>query len=254
MNSKAARQVLVCRRPTGEDDSDPLMKRALVVAAKDKSLGAELESQSAFDLACADELEAIRLDADSLGQIDEGARAFAAKRGKGRTQVAKHAAFAVGVGFLLLVALLVWMFLGRAGTFPEEAVKIAAIGAKASPNQFDPVDEKASSLQDWFALKGFDNFHVPPELGNFDVVGVRIFTVDNEQIAQVLVPENYMYFYCFASQPLGINIVPEGFWRITEADRSVLAIREDQGTCFLIAFRGSKENMKSLLKRTGALR
>jgi hypothetical protein len=89
---------------------------------------------------------------------------------------------------------------------------------------------------------------------DFDAVGVRLFTVDNEPVAQVLVPENVMYFYCFASQPFGINVVPEGSWRITEADRSVLAIREEKGMCFLIAFRGSKQDMKNLLERTGALR
>jgi hypothetical protein len=254
MNSKAARQILVCRRPTGHDDSDPLVKRALLVAAKDKALAAELESQTAFDLACADDLEAIRLDSDSIAQIDEGARVFTAKHGKGRTQVGNHAAFAVGVGFLLLVALLVWIFLGRAGTFPNEALKIAATGAKAAPNEFDAVEEKVSELQDWFALKGFDNFQVPAEFGAFDVVGVRQFTVDNEPIAQALIPENVMYFYCFASQPFGISIAPEGSWRITEADRSVFAIREEKGMCFLIAFRGSKQQMKELLHRTGALR
>ena len=42
-----------------------------------------------------------------------------------------------------------------------EAVKIAMTGAKATPSQFDPVEEKADSLQDWFTLKGFDNFQVP---------------------------------------------------------------------------------------------
>jgi hypothetical protein len=254
MNSKAARQILLCRRPTGQDDSDPLMKRALVVAAKDKSLGAELESQTAFDLACADDLEAIRLDSDAIAQIDESARAFTARHGKGRTQVGNHAAFAVGVGLLLVIILLVWMLLGRAGTFPNEALKIAATGSKAIPNQFDSVEEKASELQDWFTLKGFDNFQVPAEFANFDVVGVRLFTVDNEPVAQALVPENVMYFYCFASQPFGINIVPEKSWRITEADRSVLAIREEKGMCFLIAFRGSKQDMKDLLEKTGALR
>jgi hypothetical protein len=253
MNSKSARQILLCRRPTGEDDSEPSMKRALDVAAKDGSLATELESQTAFDLACSSELGAISLDADARAQIAEGVRAFASKQG-GRTQVAKHAAFAVGVGFLLLIGLLVWMFLGRAGTFPDEAVKIAMAGAKAPPDQFDPVEEKADALQDWFTLKGFDNFRVPPEFAKFDVVGVRIFAVDNEPIAQVIVPENHMYFYCFSSQPFGINVVPEGSWRITESERSVLAIREEKGMCFLVAFRGTKKEMKSLLQKVGAVR
>ncbi|HEY5768575.1 MAG TPA: hypothetical protein VIS71_01910 [Terrimicrobium sp.] len=254
MNSRSARQILLCRRPGGEDDSDPAMKRAMAVAAREVALAEEFEKQSAFDRACASDLETISLDENSRAQIEEGARAFAAKHGGARARIGKHATFAVGIGFLLLVGLLVWMFLGRAGTFPDEAVKIAITGAKATPTQFDPVEEKADALQDWFMLKGFDNFRVPPEFAQFDVVGVRIFTVDNEPVAQVAVPDNLMYFYCFPSQPLGIKVVPEGSWRITESDRSVLAIREESGMCFLVAFRGSKKDMKSLLENAGALR
>jgi hypothetical protein len=254
MNSKSARQILLCRRASGEDDSEPSMKRAMGIAAKDSSLAAELKSQTAFDLVCSRDLANISLDADARAQVEEGARAFDAKHGGGRMRVGKHAAFAVGVGFLLLIGLLVWMYLGRAGTFPDEAVKIAMAGAKAAPDQFDPVEERADGLQDWFTLKGFDNFHVPREFAGFDVVGVRIFTVDNEPVAQVIVPENLMYFYSFSSQPFGINVVPEGSWRITESDRSVLAIREEKGMCFLVSFRGSKKDMKSLLEKAGALR
>jgi hypothetical protein len=254
MNAKSARQILLCRRPSGEDDSEPSVKRAMAVAARDRSLAAELQRQTAFDRACSQELETIPLDANSRAQIDEAARAFAARRGIGRTQVGKHAAFAVGVGFLLLIGLLVWIFLGRAGSFPAEALKIAAAGAKATPNQFDPVEEKAGALQDWFVLKGFDNFHIPSAFAQFDVVGVRIFNVDNEQVAQVAVPQNVMYFYSFPAQPFGISVMPEGSWRITESDRSVLAIREEKGMCFLVSFRGSKEEMKGLLEKAGALR
>jgi hypothetical protein len=254
MNAKSARQILLCRRPSGGDDSEPAVRRALAVAARDRSLTEELQRQTAFDRACSQELEVIPLDANARAQIEEAARAFVARRGTGRTQVGKHAAFAVGVGFLLLIALLVWMFLGRAGTFPAEALKIASTGAKASLDHFDPVDEKAGALQDWFALKGFDNFHIPPEFAAFDVVGVRIFSVDNEPVAQVAVPQNAMYFYTFPAQPFGISVFPEGSWRITESDRSVLAIREQKGMCFLVAFRGSKSDMKGLLEKAGALR
>jgi hypothetical protein len=254
MNLKTARQILLCRRPNGEDDSDPSTKRAMAMAAKNSSLAAEFENQTAFDHNCAEELEAISLENDSREQIGQAARAIAAKRGGSRTQIAKHATFAVGIGLLLLICLLVWIALGRAGTFPDEAVKIAAAGEKASPNQFDAVEEKAGSLQDWFALKGFDNFRIPAEFAHFDIVGVRIFPVENESVAQVAVPEKTMYFYCFPSQPFGISVVPEGSWRITESDRSVLAIREEKGMCFLVAFRGSKQDMKDLLEKAGALR
>jgi hypothetical protein len=254
MNAKNARNILLCRRPTGEDDSDPSVKRALDVAAKDPSLAAELEKQTVFDLGRAGELRNIPLNGDARTQICEAARSFLALHGAERTPLGRNAALAVGVGVLLLVCLLVWMFLGRAGTFPDEAVKIAAAGVKATPEQFDPVEEKAGGLQDWFALKGLDTFRIPPEFAQFEVVGVRIFTVENEPVAQVAVPENAMYFYCFLSQPFGINVVPEGTWRITESDRLALAVREEKGLCFLVAFRGSKREMKSLLEKAGALR
>jgi hypothetical protein len=91
MNTKTARQILLCRRPTGQDDSDPLVKRALVMAAKDKSLGAELESQTAFDLACADDIEAIRLDADSISSNRRRGSRLRGEARKGRTQVGNHA-------------------------------------------------------------------------------------------------------------------------------------------------------------------
>ena len=97
----------------------------MAVAAREVALAEEFEKQSAFDRACASDLETISLDENSRAQIEEGARAFAAKHGGARARIGKHATFAVGIGFLLLVGLLVWMFLGRAGTFPDEAVKIA---------------------------------------------------------------------------------------------------------------------------------
>jgi len=105
-------------------------------------------------------------------------------------------------------------------------------------------------------LKGYDNFRVPPGFENFAVVGVRSFKVENEVIAQaaVLQDENTIFFYSFPTQPFGISVNPEKSWRITEADRSVLAIREEDGTGFMIAFRGTKADMETLLEQSGAAR
>jgi hypothetical protein len=135
-----------CRR---QDDSDP-QKRALVMAAMTNRSAPSL-SRKRLDLACADDIEAIRLDADSIAQIDE-ALAPSRRSGKGRTGWQPRS-LAVGAGFVIDRPAGL-MFLGRAGTFPNEALKIAAAGSKATPNQFDPVEEKAGALQDWFALKG----------------------------------------------------------------------------------------------------
>jgi len=198
------------------------------------------------------EVRSLPLSAEAMSEIEEGIIALTGGHGGLSLSLRNPASLAVGFGFLLLVAVLVWVFLGQAGVFPEEAIKIATLGAKAGPDQFEPVEEKAGELQDWFMLKGYDNFRVPPGFENFGVVGVRNFKVENKAVAQAAVPENTMYFYSFAAGPLGITISPEKSWRITEADRTVLAVREEGGTCFLVAFRGTKKDMQRVLKEAGA--
>jgi len=211
---------------------------------------ADLAKQA--DAAVAKEIRSLPLSDAARSQIEEAAETMARKHEGPHLSVRNPASLAVAFGFLLLVAVLVWHFLGQAGVFPEEAVKIATLGAKAGPDQFEPVEEKAGGLQDWFMLKGYDTFRVPPGFENFSVVGVRKFKVENEAVAQAAVLENTMYFYSFAAGPFGITISPEKSWRITEADRTVLAIREEGGICFLVAFRGTKKDMQHVLKEAGA--
>lgn len=199
----------------------------------------------------AGELNSLPLDARAEEQIEDAAKELSAQHDEGRLSVRNPATLAVGFGFLLLVAVLVWYFLGQAGVFPDEAIKIATEGMQASPEQFEPVEERAGALQDWFMLKGNDIFRVPMQFENFTVAGVRSFKVENELIAQAAVPENAMYFFSFASQPFGITVAPEKSWRITEAGRSVLAIREENGVCFMIGFRGAKSDMVRVLREAG---
>ena len=160
-----------------------------------------------------------------------------------------NAALAVGVGVLLLVCLLVWMFLGRAGTFPDEAVKIAAAGAKATPEQFDPVEEKAGGLQDWFALKDSTRFAYRPSSPNSKWSASGFSPLKMNLLRKWPFPRMQCAFTAFCRSLSGINVVPEGAWRITESDRLALAVREKKALCFLVAFRGSKREMKSLLEK-----
>ncbi len=250
MTPKSARQVLLLRRPDGSDDGDSRVRQARTVASQDPHLNADTAAARALFERLAAELQVLSPDEEA---VSEAAHALAAKRSGERSPVNNPATIAVGVGFLLLIAVLVWNFLGRAGTFPDEAVKIATAGAKAGPEQFDPVEEKAGALQDWFALKGFDGFHIAPGLEDYDVVGVRIFKVDNELVAQAAVPENLMYFYSFPANAFGIDLSPEKSWRVTQADRTALALRQENGVCFLVAFRGTEEEMKAFLEKSGAL-
>lgn len=253
MNAKTARQILACRCPAGTDDQEGPMQEALAVAASDAELGEAFAAQRALDEAGAEALAALPIEEPDTAALAEAARLLSSAQGEGRNPVKNPALIAVVLGFLLMVAVLVWNFMGRAGTFPEEAITIATDGAKMGAEKFDPVDEKAGELQDWFMLKGFDQFRVPAALENVEVVGVRLFKENDEPVAQILIPENHIYGYSFSAAPFGIDLVPEKAWRITEADRMAYAIRQEDGICFLLAFKGKKQNMQAFLQKHGAL-
>lgn len=249
MTPKAARPLLLARRPNGQDDAQ--LKDALAAASASPELESEAQQWLAFDTALSEELFSVPLGEEAVSRLGTAAETLRAKR-SGRISLRNPATIAVGVGFLLLVAVLVWNFLGRAGTFPDDGVKIATAGGKAAPAQFDEVQEKTEHLPDWFMLKGFDDFRLPPGFGAFDAVGVRLFRVEDETVAQVAVAsEQPMYFYSFRAQPFGITVYPEGSWRFTEADQWALAIREEKGICFLVAMRGSKNDLRRVMESAG---
>jgi hypothetical protein len=249
MTPKAARPLLLARRPDGQDDVS--LKDALAAAAASPELEAEARAWLVFDRALSEELFALPLDEQTTARLEAASETLRAKR-QGRISLRNPATIAVGVGFLLLVAVLVWNFLGRAGTFPDDAIKIATAGGKAAPAQFEEVQETAEHLPDWFMLKGFDDFRIPPGFGKFNVVGVRLFRVEDETVAQVaVVADHPMYFYSFRAQPFGISVYPEGTWRFTQADHWALAIREEKGICFLVAMRGKKSDLQRVMESAG---
>jgi hypothetical protein len=102
-------------------------------------------------------------------------------------------------------------------------------------------------------LKGFDDFRLPAGFEHFEVVGVRIFRVEDENVAQAAVAGDFpIYFYSFRAQPFGITVFPEGSWITTESEGWSLALREERGVCFLVAVRGGKNDLRRTLERAGA--
>lgn len=198
-----------------------------------------------------DELRSFPLSPEAEVLTDESAHALATHRGAPVHFARNPTLLAVALAGLLIVGVLVWQLMGRVGTFPEEALKVAKTAEFGRPDLFDPVEAKAGALEDWFMLKGFENFRVPSGFEDFEIVGVRIFRMENEPVAVAAAVENHMFFYVFRGAPLGIHVLPEKTWRITSSDRLVMAIREENDRCFMIVFRGTKEEMKALLKKTG---
>jgi len=185
--------------------------------------------------------------------ISQAAEEIHAHRSGSKISGRNPATIAVGVAFLLLIGLLAWRFIAQGVDVPEEAVNIATEAGKATEDQFAPVETQAGGLADWFALKGFEHFHIPPGLEDLQAAGVRFFQFEGEQIAQIAIVdgEKGRFFIAFPATPLGISIRPEGTWRITQAGKYALAIRQEGEACLMISFQGTKEEMQAFLRSRG---
>ncbi len=248
MSPKSARQFLALQPPAAPDPA--AVARARDALAKSPVLLAEYEAQVALDKAACSVLAGLEIPPPVLVDLDSQAVAISAARSRRSFNPRDPAMLAVAIGFLLLVAVLAWHFLGRAGVFPEEALSIAAEGAKLRAEQFEVVEDKAGNLEDWFVLKGFDRFHVPAKFADYQVAGARIFKIENRPVAVLAVPENHMFFLIFDPVPLGIEIRPEGSWRIAEFDHKfAAAILEEKGMCFMVVIKGAKKDLSRLLEK-----
>jgi len=248
MNPKAARQFLAIQFP--EPSGSREISKARDALAKSPDLLEGYEAQIALDKAAVSVLAGVEIPPPAAGTLGEQAAAISAAGSGRRFNPRDPAMLAVAIGFLLLVAVLAWHFLGRAGVFPEEALTIAAEGAKLRAEQFEVVEDKAGALEDWFVLKGFDRFHVPEKFAGYQAAGARVFKIENRPVAVLAIPENYMFFLVFDPAPLGIKIRPQGSWQFAEFDyKYAAAIREENGMCFMVVIKGTSKDLARLIEK-----
>ncbi len=171
----------------------------------------------------------------------------------GVSKAKNPAMWAVIVALVLLAGLVAWQLTGRAGVFPDEALKILETARKSGPESFSPVEIKAGALPDWFAMQGIDGLSIPPALSGLDAVGVRVFQHEGETIAQmaILDQERRLYLIAFPAAPFGIHGLPANGWQTATTGRFVSAITERDGMCLAITFRGNEKDMKTFLDSLG---
>jgi len=160
--------------------------------------------------------------------------------------------FAVGVGLIATVCMVIFLISDRMNSF-EGADRIGELLDAANNltgDEFEAVETKAGDLQDWFFLKhGLEHYAVPKQFANIKTVGCRVFKFDGAAVAQIMaVTDKEMLLYMFPSSELGIK-VRKGKWEIVEDDKWVGGVTGINDTCFLVAFKGTKDDMKEFLSR-----
>jgi len=248
MTPRAARTFLSLH--TAAQAASPKGQRAVQDLRKSPDLTADYERQLSIDGRAAEALANIRIPETIATALAESAGEARAARGRLRFNPRDPATLSVIIGFLLLVGLLTWHFLGRSGVFPEEALTIAAEGVQLRTEQYEVVEEQAGALEDWFLLKGFEKFRIPKPFDRYQAAGARLIKVENQPVAILAIPENFMFFMVFDPRPLGIDLQPEGRWRTAEFNfKYAAAIRQDRGMCFMIVIQGTRKDIEALLSK-----
>ena len=246
MNERTARRLLTCYIANPNIAPSPAVQKALNVATESASLRAEYEAQLEIDKRVQSAINSIRIPEDVFAALGAKVAAIPPRRFNPRDP----AMLAVLIGFLLLITVLTWNFLGRPAAFPSDAIGIAEEVLTFDERPFEPVNLPAGSLEDWFVLKGFDVFDVPTPLEKYKAEDAAILKIDNQPVAVITVPDQNAQFISFNSKPHEISILPKGSWRFLQLDaENAVALREEDGMCFMVICRGSLEELKRLLAK-----
>lgn len=250
MNARTARQVLRGYRPSGEDDDEREVGAALKAASKSPALEADFLNQLAFDRALAEKLK-IDFPEELAASLETVARSLEGSRVRKFT-FRDPAMLAVGLAFLMLVALLVWIVMGKMASFAgmQEAVEMVQSGDGVGPDQFQEIDTKAGALTDWFVVQEFDGFAVPGGMESAPVIGARTFKYDEVPVAAAAIAKPKSLWYVFEANPFGISLKP-GEWKIVEygqKNKRALAVTQLGTMAFVIALRdGGKADLQKYL-------
>ena len=250
MNARQARNVLRAYRPSGEDDHERDVRDAVKYAAKHPAIEADFHNQLAFDRALAVRLEETPLPPDLVAALADPALRLEAKRGTRRFTLRDPAMLAVGLAFLFLVGLLAWIFVGH-GSFAgmDEVADLVSKADGAGPEQFSELQARADTLGDWFVMKDFDGFVVPPGMEPAPVIGVRLFKFEDTPVAVAAIAQPRALLYVLDGGSLGISL-PDGKWNIStyNAGKRAFAARQiGNMICILTLRTGAKAELEKYL-------
>lgn len=161
--------------------------------------------------------------------------------------------FAVGVGLVATICMVIFLISDQLNSF-EGADRVGELLDSANTltgDEFDAVETRAGDLQDWFFLKhGLEHYAVPKQFANIKTVGCRVFKFEGVTVAQIMaVTDKELLLSIFPASDLGVKI-PKGRWEILEDDSWVGGVTGIDGNCFLVAFKGNKDEMKDFLSKT----
>ena len=253
MNPQTAETLLRCYRPGKPADSKT--EKAMRLAEEDPELGKILRAQIEFDEQIIDAIHFIK-PPDNLRQklSDLSVKPEKTRLGK---QVINPAVLTALLGIIVILGIVVFFVFERIDKFPgREAVENMLNSAgKMSGTELETVSTTAGQAGDWFYMRGYDGFEAPAELTELPVIGSRVFRIDGRTVAQILIGTGDQVkvnppclIFQFHASEFGVQLPPDGDWKVVTEDDWAGAIRQHGDHCFLVTFRGTKVEMQDFLR------
>lgn len=253
--SRRKRALLDCAPIDATPPSDRAMRSALETARTIPEAAASLSAQHNFDHALATLVRQIPIPKEAEEWFVNGSLIKGVKRSWMST--ARHPAIlATALAVLVMAGIGIFFFVEHLHEFPGSATakKMLLVASNAHRTQFERLNTDAINLGDYFFMKfQLEHFDVPMRFADLRASGARVFDdEDGQRVAQVLLAEKGVQFFLYPSdrkEPGTQNLDRPGppVWRYVESEGWAGAVSEHDGVCFLIAMRGSEEELRNYL-------
>ena len=234
MNKKSQRQALLLARP-----DDPFLAETALSLPISLAITQQLE----VDRFCLDAIDALNPTEAEHTKI--AALVAAVETRTSWTCFFRDPAFlGLILGLFLFVGLSAWLLMNYAGKFSGQEQIENLLKSTPTGIDFEPISTDMQGLEDWFALKGFDDYWVPKSFAKEQAVGVRIFLFEGVKIAAVLLPEHHIMVYIFNGDAFGMRPAHSAKWQFFQSGEDAGALLQKENLCFVASIHGDQKKLK----------
>jgi hypothetical protein len=240
-----------CHRPGEVPGEDARVQKAARAAARDETLKKKLAAQIALDERCARLVNSIALPLALVEKLAALPEPEETHRFHWRAGLKQPPILAACIAFAVMIGWGIYFAVNHFDEFPgkEKVEQMVALNDEMSGMEMEIKSAPVGNLEDWlFSRYKFESFYVPPQFVGYKTVGCRVFKqVNGLPVAQLAIEEHNMLFYMFSAKDFGVKIAPADQWKLFKEEDWVAAIQQHEGSCFMVAFRGSKQQMREFL-------
>jgi hypothetical protein len=246
MNARTAELLVACYRPGKQ--LDPRIIKAVRFAEGDPALHHVLDEQMDFDEQIVEAIHSIQPPDNLRAKLAELSADPAIVKPRAKLRWFHPSVLAIALGVLLIIGVGVWIALEGGDDFPGRASveKLLTVPAGMNGTELEPTNLPAGQLGDAIYMKGFEGYTLPPELAAVPAAGWRVFRLQGHQVAQVAIDQHSAIVFVFRASDFGIRL--DDTWRVIDKELWTGAVKEKDGLCTLVAFRGDKSEMQQFIQ------